>query len=619
MSFAQPWALLFLGLFVPVILLYLLKQRRRRVRVSTLLFWDKILRDEQTVTSLTKLKKLLSLLLQLLFIALLAFALARPMFSEGLTGARRILLLIDNSASMAVLEGGTQRFELAREKARGVVRGMAIGDTLMLATFASDVDVVHPLTDSTRDLQEAIDGLALTHGESDPLKVVRLIEQLAPDKRDTHVYLISDGAFEPVKIAPPSKTQFAYLNVGQAKENIGITAFQVRPLPSSPRDFQIHIEITNSSETDRTVPVELRIGGRLIDAFEFALPAKQSVTRVLKQFSSDGGQIEVFADAEDAFPLDNRAFATLPPPDPIRVKLVMEGNLFLESALLTDESVELEVITPSEYKESDGAVVTVFSNWAPEKTPAGNSIFISQWPSDLGLVRTGVVEKPLFTDWEREHPINRHLTLKNISIERAAALVPNSTFQKLASSFDDPLVLLRESPGQKTMVVTFDTLSTDLPLRVAFPIMIANAIRHLAGAEAGDRWQNPVIGDILSAKDLDRYVPVRQTNVVIGSIFGPGDRRIAFGASQLLPVSHVGFYQAELGGTNRTPLFAANLVSRVESRIQPSESLPLRADAPLPEIRRGFHLGWAPWILLVLFAAVLSTVEWGLFHRRVIE
>src|SRR5436190_15431739 len=121
MSFASPMALLFLGLFVPVILLYLLKQRRRPVEVSTLLFWDKILRDEQTVTALTRLKKLLSLLLQLLFITLLTLAASRLSFSGKLSG-RRIVLLLDTSASMLVREGSQTRFELARQKAHGVVR-----------------------------------------------------------------------------------------------------------------------------------------------------------------------------------------------------------------------------------------------------------------------------------------------------------------------------------------------------------------------------------------------------------------------------------------------------------------------------------------------------------------
>src|SRR5436190_1915326 len=157
MSFAAPIALAFFGLFVPVILLYLLKQRRRRVEVSTLMFWEKILRDEQTVTSLTRLKKLLSLLLQLLFITLLSLAAARPSFSGKLTGARRIVLLLDNSASMLVQEGRETRFDLARAKAHGVVRGMASGDSLMLVTVGAEVDILHPFTDSKKDLQEAID------------------------------------------------------------------------------------------------------------------------------------------------------------------------------------------------------------------------------------------------------------------------------------------------------------------------------------------------------------------------------------------------------------------------------------------------------------------------------
>ena len=105
MSLSAPIALAFLGLFVPVVLLYLLKQRRRRVQVATLLFWDKILKDEQSVTSLTRLKKIISLVLQLAFIALLAFALARPVLSEKLTGARRIVLFLDTSASMETNEG----------------------------------------------------------------------------------------------------------------------------------------------------------------------------------------------------------------------------------------------------------------------------------------------------------------------------------------------------------------------------------------------------------------------------------------------------------------------------------------------------------------------------------
>src|SRR5690606_13663620 len=104
MAFAHPLALSLFLLFVPVLLLYLLKQRRRHVQVSTLLFWDKVLRDEHSVTSMTRLRKLLSLLIQLLIIALLTLALARPTLSKDLLGARRVVILLDTSASMTTQE-----------------------------------------------------------------------------------------------------------------------------------------------------------------------------------------------------------------------------------------------------------------------------------------------------------------------------------------------------------------------------------------------------------------------------------------------------------------------------------------------------------------------------------
>lgn len=634
MTFAQPWFLLGFGLFVPVILLYLLKQRRRRVEVSTLMFWDQILRDEQTVTSLTRLRKLLSLLLQLIFIALLTLAAARPSFSGGLTG-RRIVLLVDCSASMLVQEGSRTRFDLARQKASDVVRGMSLGDTLMVVAVAAEADVVHPFTDNKRDLIEVLEKLEPTHSATDFARAMRLVEDLPATDRETSVYLISDGAFDAVEVTPPAKTQFAYLRIGSRVENVGITGFSVRPLPSSPRDFQVHIEITNDGDKEQRVPMELRIAGRLADAFEFKLPPGQAVTRTLRQFSAAGGQVEAVIDVPDAFALDNRAYAFLPPPQPIKVALVTPENLFLQNALMTDDDVQLEVIKPEKFNGTEKHPVTIFSGWHPSKTPSGNVIFIGSWPDDFGLARRGEVAKPLFTEWQRDHPVNRHLALQNVAIEKAIGVDAPAGFQKLASSFADPLVLLREGPAQKAVVLTFDTSTTDLPLRIAFPIMVANAIRYLNGSDTTERWKNPAIGTLLSASDLLRYA-----NDVTASALGRGDgtndvanplghvravidpdgRRFEIrGAHVLVPVMRAGFYLAESSSGETNVLFASNLTNARESRVKSSEGLPLRAKTAIPEIRQGFRLGFEPWILLALFAAALSVVEWVLYHRRMIE
>lgn len=631
MSFALPAALAFFALFLPVILLYLLKQRRRRIEVSTLMFWEKILRDEQTVTSLSKLKKLLSLLLQLLFITLLALAVARPLLSGRLTGARRIILLLDTSASMTVREGSQTRFELARQKALGVVRGMSIGDSMMLVAVATEPDIVHPFTDSKKDLREAIQKLQPTHGETDFKRAMKLVEQLPADDRETHVYLVSDGAFEPVEIAPPPRTRFAYLSVGKESENIGISAFQVRPLPFSSRDFQVHLEITNQTGKEQRVPVELRIGGRLADAFEFTLPTGKTITRTLRQFSAQGGEIEAVLDVKDAFALDNRAYAVLPKPKPIKVRLVTSGNLFLERALATDDEVELEVLDPAKYSQHDQLAglstlnssnsqpaVTIFSGWHAPKTPPGNSIFIGDWPDDLGLNKRGEVVKPLFTEWQRDHPIARHLALQNVSIEKAIGTEPNPRFQRLAVSFNDPLLLLREDEQHHVVVVTFDTSTTDLPLRVAFPILMANAIRYLAGSEHAESWSNPPIGSILSATDLAKYTSGAAD--LLRSVIAPGGAKVSLETEgALVPVSQVGFYEGETKSGEKVPLFAASLASPSESKINPATALPLRSSQAIAEINQGFRLGFEPWFFLALVGLLLSTLEWGLFHRRTIE
>ena len=612
--------LAFLGLFIPVIALYLLKQRRRRVQVPTLLFWDKILKDEQTVTSLTRLKKLLSLLLQLLFILLLTFALARPLLSDGLTGARRIVLLLDTSASMLVQESEGTRFSEAKQQAYDVVKGMAQGDTMMLVSMNHEADIVRPFTNSKRDLEAAIESLQPIHTGTDFEAALELLHHLDPSEQDTHVYIITDGAFEAIEYDPDESFEFAYLKVGESSDNVGITAFQVRPLPDSPRDFQIHLEVTN--ETDQTViaPLELRINGALTDAYELTLPPNEQVTRLIRQYSADGGTVEVIVDHPDSFTIDNRAFGLLAPPAPIKVQLVITGNLFLESALLTDRNVELEVAGPLEVKPTENFDVTIFTSSPPEKTPNGNSVFINQWPTDLGITRTGELESPLITDWDREHPINRHLLLQNIAINSAHQLVLPDNFEAIVSSFDHALIALQETDSRKVMIVAFDPLATDLPLRVAFPIMIANAVRHLQGNSEQDAWMNPRIGHGFSRDELAALKPGDDSGIAIDQVKLPnGSLQSLSKPGSLLQADQVGLYWTDSDTVPAQPLFAVNLDSVSESQISGSPTLPIESKSKINEITNGFRLGYEPWFFVALLATVLSISEWFLFHRRLIE
>ena len=100
MNLVNPTALLLAGLAVPIVVFYILKIRLRRVPVSTLLFWQQIFEEKKPRSLWQRLRHLLSLLLQLAFLALLVFALAEPIFRWQQARARRLVLVVDNSASM---------------------------------------------------------------------------------------------------------------------------------------------------------------------------------------------------------------------------------------------------------------------------------------------------------------------------------------------------------------------------------------------------------------------------------------------------------------------------------------------------------------------------------------
>lgn len=629
MSFLTPLAFLGFLLFIPVILLYLLKQRRRRIVVSTLMFWDDILRDEHSVASITKLRKILSLLLQLLVLFLLILSLAQPILAKDTLGARRVVILLDTSASMLTDESGVTRFAQAQKNVRDVITGMASGDTAMLVAVGAHAETIMPFTSSRRTLQEALDGTTAGHGDTNFAAAFALLDQLPPDDRETWVYVISDGAFDAVNFEGRDRMRFAYLPIGEAKENVGITAFQVRPLPALPRDFEIMFSVANESDAEVTLPFEVRVADSLVDADEITIPARGVVSRSLRQFSATGGAVTLVADWDDHFQLDNVAYAVLPPAVSVPVALVTEGNYFLESALMTDDAIVLETMTPAEYGEKAASLeakVLIFDGFVPDSPPARHVIYVGKWPESLGITASGDLSDPIITEWDQEHPVNRHLQLTNISIEAGQRLNAPDNFTPLIQSFENPLVLLDESKPEMVMVVGFNTTSSDLPLRVAFPILVSNTIRYMTGGNDQDAWQAPEIGAVLGTDEIAKYAGEAK----ITEVFAPGtvpepalpDSAESPGSTTTVSsvaVDQAGIYTGLTTEGETIPLFAANLNNRREANIAVSEGLPVKSEKPLQEITNGFRIGAAPWRMLAVAALALLFLEWGLFHRRWVE
>src|SRR5207249_5924991 len=104
MSFLAPLGLAFAALSGLVLLLHMLKMKRREIDVSSTLLWKKTIEDLRANAPFQRLRRSLLLLLQLLLVAALALALARPVRNLAEEAGRRIVILGDVSASMRAEE-----------------------------------------------------------------------------------------------------------------------------------------------------------------------------------------------------------------------------------------------------------------------------------------------------------------------------------------------------------------------------------------------------------------------------------------------------------------------------------------------------------------------------------
>ena len=635
MNFLSLTSLLLFGLALPIVLLYILKLRRRREPVSTLMFWEQLFREKQTTSLFQKLKHLLSLLFQLLFLALLALAIARPQFAFITKAARRIILIIDHSASMNALESSDEeresnrvasnsRLDSAKQRALRMVEGLRLMDEMMVISCHAKPTIHSPFTNHQKSLRQAIQSIQPTDINTNLEPALDLAYAVAQTKPSAEIVIFSD--FQAVSEDmltqlqnPGEEISLHPIQVGAASDNVGITQFRVRKSLVNASDYQTLLTVINASEEEKKCNVELYFNEDLFDVRPYTLAPGESKSEIFSNFTFEGGQLKAVLDVADALRTDNVAYAALPKREHIPVLLVTEENPFLEKALAVDEILGLTVTTPGNYDANAiGYHIVIFDRFNPPTLGDGNYVIIyppknSDAPASWKI--GAPLETPIITDWERTHPILRHVHLENVQIGEAYHVTPPATAEVLARSFEAPVLFVEVTPNRKIVFAAIDILQSDLPLRIAFPVIIANTIQWFQGSSGIEEYHLHT-GEVLTWK-ADGDGADLPTTV---TITGPGDRtwetavergEILFNQTEI-----AGFYTLKIGDNEK--MWAVNLADEPESHIGVNtlvenlltESVTLSGSS---------LLRYPPWVYLVFLAAVLSVVEWFLYQRRRID
>ena len=305
MSFANPTALFWLLLAIPIFGLHLLKSRVRTVRVSTMMFWDQVTELEQTRRLSFNLRHWISLLLQLLLLCFLVLTVARPSIGSGNRKPRRIIVVLDNSASMQSVSEQTTRFELAKQQVSQIVEGLQMGDQMAILTTSPGPHVACGFTQSARTLANSLDAAQATDCAAKLTASLDMASQLLNVGGDDQIICVTDTV-EDKSASANSLEDIRWAFVGDSVDNTAITQFQVRRSPADPAGFEILFEVSSFSGKSLQNRVELRLNDSLIDVFPLTLNPGDVWSRNLDYVSSEGGVLTASLSESDSLEIDNQ-------------------------------------------------------------------------------------------------------------------------------------------------------------------------------------------------------------------------------------------------------------------------------------------------------------------------
>jgi hypothetical protein len=608
MSFLNPGMLMTLGLIPILILIHTLKPKPRQVDVSNLFLWQAVLRERSRNLSFARLKRNLPLLLQILLVILAALALANPVWIYSVSRKGNMILVVDTSASMkAVADQGT-RFEHAKKKALDLIEQLDGEQKILIVEAAKKPLVKTGFSGDVRQAKRIIKNLAPTDQSAGLEPAIYLALSFVDASGRDSIYLITDGAggefSELVKRHPMIKPVI----VSGGERNIGITKFEFRQAVTGYDKYEIMLEIKNFTSAAVECPIQLLIDNTIMFDNPISLQAHEKKILILPYSGLITGVARSVLDVDDDFSIDNQAYLSLNASKDVWVLLVSAGNHFLEKLLDAYPNFKVnsvKEIIPSSWNEQvlRHDIVIVDRMDFPE-TKKGNFFLINAYSPSIPLTRAGEVSFPRNIHWDNENPLMANVDLGGMLVEQLPRLQAGKPMIPVVESPDAGLMYTYEKEGMRAVILGFDITRSDLPFRIAFPVMMSNIFN----------WLNPHRLEFSTLKTrtgepFDIYLDPQTEVFYTRAPHEKWEKQQAVANPfRYTRTDQVGVYSIYENDKQR--YFTVNLADESESDITASSIEPIPDESLLPMEVSARHPLWAVFLLLCCAVLIAEWFVW---------
>ncbi len=507
MILTHPWFMSLAALVVPLTLLFLFRRSRNVATVPSTLLWQRFAIANAKNRRFRSLARVLSFLLCVSAFLALALAAARP---SRLGDHSLTIAIVDVSASMG--SGDHSPLERARERLRSDARGLGTTARFALITAGDTAQVLIGPSNDEEAITRAIDRIEPTRGTANLSAAIRVARGFQDHSTTLRIFHDGNsttrgatdtwnGEVEEVLLARSAE--------GTQRDNVGIVAFSARAPQDAvaDEDRAVMIGITASGaesasgggSTARESGLETRRVQVTLEDAETTLATREvdvtpgalaDVTVRLQVFTPRlTATVRPIDGRDDALQRDDVAELEITETVSKRVILAHGAEderraFFVEAALRSAGVTELSRVAELPVPLPEGALAVVIGD-APSRV-TGPVIYIA---SDTGApfpTRDLTREELSLRAVDPEHALTRGVNLDGVTIASARALEIPTDAPRVRSlvELDGGTVLATgRAGGARFVYLGLDPTRSDVVLRVAFPVLLANAVQLLTGAD----------------------------------------------------------------------------------------------------------------------------------------
>ena len=349
--------------------------------------------------------------------------------------------------------------------------------------------VVNETADLGR-VRAALAALTVSPATGDLGDALVLADALAARSGDAEIVVATDAA---LALPPTSRVEHTIkvLQVGRDRRNQAIVALAVRQ-GASGVSRSVFVSVANLDLQSAQRRLQVFGDGVLLEARDLILDPQTRAEATIDDIPVGVRVIEVRLDREgaaaDALALDDRAWAIVPPERLRRILLVSDGDPYLETALTYLPNTELYGVKSAAYGPDTHPELfdlIIFEGTMPAELPATSVLAIApKLSSPLGEV-VGSLKDPGIGSLDPAEPILRYVDLSTTHIGTAVQMaLPAWARAIIPGPAGAPLLYAGSLGGRAVAVLTFEPRQSDLPLQVAFPILLSNLAGELMGGSA---------------------------------------------------------------------------------------------------------------------------------------